>query len=111
MRIRILLSFVITLMLSSCVSQKKYDDMYALWVYTDSQYQLLRAKNNIGDKRITSLLAEISRLRKDSAYIDSVCRLNLNEGDAERARLEAERKKLRAELATQASRLKLSASK
>jgi chemotaxis protein MotB len=111
MRTRILFILAITLVLSSCVSQKKYDDMYALWVYTDSQYQLLKAKNGIGDKRAALLLSEIERLRKDSAYIDSVCRLNLSESDAERARLEAERRKLRTELASQASRLKLSASK
>lgn len=110
-RISVLISFAIFLVLSSCVSQRKYDDMYALWVYTDSQYQLLKAKNNIGDKRIASLFAEIDRLRRDSAFIDSVCRLNMNAGDAERARLEAERKKLRDELSNQASRLKLSAGK
>lgn len=111
MRFKILLSLTVILVLSSCVSQRKYDDMYALWVYTDSQYQLLKAKNHIGDKRAAMLLAEIDRLRKDSAYIDSVCRLSMNENDAERARLEAERKRLRDELNSQASRLKLSAGK
>ena len=111
MRIKSFLAIAVFLVLSSCVSQRKYDDMYALWVYTDSQYQLLKAKNGIGDKRIASLLAEVDRIRRDSAYIDSVCRLNMNQSDADRARLEAERKRLREELSNQASRLKLSAGK
>lgn len=85
--------------------------MYALWVYTDGQYQLLKSKNNIGDKRAALLMAEIDRLRRDSAYIDSSCRAGLSSSDAERLRLEAERKGLRDALAAQSSKLSLSASK
>lgn len=111
MRLSLLVTLTTLLLLASCVSQRKYNDMYALWVYTDSQYQLLKAKNNIGDKRAALFMAEIERLRRDSAYIDSSCRAGLSNSDAERLRLEAERKGLRDALAAQSSKLSLSASK
>lgn len=112
MRFFSVLLFALALLLfASCVSQRKYNDMYALWVYTDSEYQLLKSKNNIGDKRIAQLMNEVDRIRRDSAYIDSVCRSSMNTSDAEKQRLEAERKRLRDALATQSSKLNLSAAK
>lgn len=107
-----LLALVLTmLLLGACVSKKKYNDMYALWVYTDSEYQLHKNKNNFADKRIAWLLAEVDRIRRDSAYIDSVCRANLNANDIDKMRSEAEKKRLREELTAQSSKLKLSANK
>lgn len=111
MQIKIILSCLAMLTLVSCVSKRKYSDMYALWVYTDSQYQLLKGKNSNCDKRIYALLSEVDRIRRDSAYIDSVCRSGMNKSDADKARLEAERKRLREELTAQSSKLTLSASK
>ncbi len=111
MRIKIIITCLAIFTLASCVSKRKYNDMYALWVYTDSQYQLIKGKNNISDKRIYALLAEVDRIRRDSAYIDSVCRSSMNKSDADKARLEAERKRLRDELTAQSSKLTLSASK
>lgn len=111
MRIKTIIACLAFFTLASCVSKRKYNDMYALWVYTDSQYQLIKGKNNISDKRIYALLAEVDRIRRDSAYIDSVCRSGMNKSDAEKARLEAERKRLRDELTAQSSKLTLSASK
>ncbi len=111
MRIKTLLVLFVIITISSCVSTRKYNDMYALWVYTDSQYQLIKGKNNINDKRIYALLAEVDRIRKDSAYIDSVCRASLNTSGYEKARLEAERKRLREEIKTQTNKLSLSAGK
>ncbi|MCU0423686.1 MAG: OmpA family protein [Bacteroidia bacterium] len=108
---RILLLLTILIGFSSCVSKRKYDDMYALWVYTDSEYRLLKNKNQQHDNRLQYLLGVIDRLKRDSAFIDSVCRASLNSSDAEKVRLEAERKRLKDELLSQAGKLKLSANK
>lgn len=102
-----LLYVIVILLLSSCVSQRKYNDMYALWVYTDSQYQLLKQRNTVNNnkgKNCDVCLEEVARLRKDSAYIDSMFHayMALNEG---------EKAKLKLELQNQASSLKLSAAK
>jgi chemotaxis protein MotB len=44
--------------------------MYALWIYTDGEYQLLKQRKAI-DLKNANTLREIERLRKDSSFIDS----------------------------------------
>jgi hypothetical protein len=105
MRFKHLLILLAIALLTSCVSQRKYNDMYALWVYTDSQYQLLRSTTNqLKAKNCDAFVAEIERLRKDSITADSLYRsyMALNERD---------KASLRAELQNQSSRLTLSAAK
>lgn len=102
-----LLYLLFIVLLSSCVSQRKYNDMYALWVYTDSQYQLLKQRNTIignSGKNCNTCLDEVARLRKDSAYIDSMFHAYMDMNESEKS-------KLKLELQNQASNLKLSAAK
>lgn len=104
MRIKLLFSLFILALLSSCVSQRKYNDMYALWVYTDGEYQLLRQKIAAGNKNCNVWMDEVIRLRKDSAYIDSMFHAYMDMSEKDKA-------KLKLELQSQASSLKLSAAK
>lgn len=104
MRIKLLFSLSILALLSSCVSQRKYNDMYALWVYTDGEYQLLRQKIASGNKNCNVWMDEVIRLRKDSAYIDSMFHAYMDLSEKDKA-------KLKLELQNQASSLKLSAAK
>lgn len=104
MRFRYLLIFVVVALLTSCVSQRKYNDMYALWVYTDSQYQLLREQNLIKTRNCDNLFYEVMRLRRDSVSADSLFRTYS-------AMSEKDKANLRLELQSQSSRLKLSAAK
>lgn len=104
MRIKLLFSLFILALLSSCVSQRKYNDMYALWVYTDGEYQLLRQKIAAGNKNCNVWMDEVIRLRKDSAYIDSMFHAYMDMSEKDKA-------KLKLELQNQASSLKLSAAK
>jgi chemotaxis protein MotB len=78
--------------------------MYALWVYTDSQYQLLRQQNHIRSVNCDKLAAEVVRLRKDSAAADSIFR-------SYTLLTEKDKASLRQELQSQSSRLTLSAAK
>jgi chemotaxis protein MotB len=104
MRFRHLLIIIAIAFLSSCVSQRKYNDMYALWVYSDSQYQLLKQNNMIKAKNCDALFYEIVRLRKDSVAADSMFR-------SYSAMNEKDKANLRLELQSQSSRLTLSAAK
>ncbi len=104
MRFKHLLIFIAVAMLASCVSQRKYNDMYALWVYTDSQYQMLRSQNNLKARNCDHLAFEIIRLRNDSAIADSIYKSYM-------AMSEKDKATLRAELQNQSSRLTLSAAK
>lgn len=72
MRSKYLLLFLLFLFITSCVSQKKYNDMYALWVYADSQYQLMKQRIVVDDKNWKLLLKDIERLRRDSLTLDSL---------------------------------------
>jgi chemotaxis protein MotB len=102
MRANSLFALFVIVFLSSCVSQKKYNDMYALWVYADDQYQILKyqkSKNNC-----KPFEEEIIRLKKDSSYLDSMFRAYMDAS-------EKDRNKLKQELQTQSSRLILSAAK
>jgi chemotaxis protein MotB len=91
-------------LLTSCVSQRKYNDMYALWVYTDSEYQLLREQNLIKAKNCDELFHTIIRMRQDSISADSIFK-------AYTAMSEKDKANLRQELQSQSSRLTLSAAK
>jgi chemotaxis protein MotB len=106
MRFKHLLLFIAVALLASCVSQRKYNDMYALWVYTDSQYQMLKSQNNLKARmnNCKEFEAEILRLRKDSTVADSVFKMYM-------ALTEKDKASLRAELQNQSSRLTLSAAK
>src|SRR6476660_4757501 len=104
MRIKHLLIFLAIALLSSCVSQRKYNDMYALWVYSDSQYRLIKESNAIKARNCDHLFWEIVRLRKDSLSADSMYK-------AYTAMSEKDKAKMQAELSTQTSRLTLSAAK
>ncbi len=99
-------SFILLVcLLASCVSQRQYNDMYALWVYTDSQYQLLKKQAHLNSKNnCNTYIEEIVRLRKDSANIDSLYHVYMDMSEKDKARLKLE-------LQSQASRLKLSAAK
>jgi len=46
--------------------------MYALWVYADSQYQLMKQRIVVDDKNWKLLLKDIERLRRDSLTLDSL---------------------------------------
>lgn len=104
MRLKNLLLFSAIIFLASCVSQRKYNDVYALWVYADSQYQLNKQTNIIKSRNCDALFYEIIRLRQDSLIADSIYKsyIAMNEND---------KAKLRTELQTQSSRLTLSAAK
>lgn len=103
--------FALLLLLGSCVSQRKYNDMYALWVYADGQYREIKNQNRVNDNTLQMLRAEIARLRKDSAYIDSVCQQYMNASEADRKKLKLELQAQAAQLQLQSSRLTLSAAK
>ena len=60
MKLRNLLALSILIVLSSCVSKRKYNDTYALWVYTDSQYQLLKYKISNENKMMAILYFVLS---------------------------------------------------
>lgn len=102
-RILFLLS-VILLFGSSCVTKRKYNDMHALWVYTDYQYQMLKQQVSREKRDLRWLQDEISRLRRDSVTMDSIFRANMSMSESDKA-------KLQKELMSQSSSLKLSASK
>lgn len=105
MRFKHLLTFLAIALLTSCVSQRKYNDMYALWVYTDSQYQMLKSQNILKSRNnCDNFIAEIDRLRKDSAAADSMYKSYVSLTEKDKANL-------RAELQNQSSRLTLSAAK
>lgn len=104
MKLKYLLIFTIAILLGSCVSQRKYNDVYALWVYADSQYQLLKQNNIIKSRNCDYLFYEIIRLRKDSLAADSIYKNYI-------AMSEKDKANLRTELQTQSSRLTLSAAK
>lgn len=78
--------------------------MYALWVYTDSQYQMLKSQNGLKARNCKDFELEIVRLRKDSLAADSVFRMYM-------AMTEKDKATLRVELQNQSSRLSLSAAK
>jgi chemotaxis protein MotB len=113
-----LLSIVIALLCASCVSQKKYNDMYALWVFADSQYQLHKQKDDICKKNLILLWDELLRLRRDSAFIDSSFHAYMQMSESDRAKLKANITSLNTNIVSlntqiqnQASRLSLSAAK
>ena len=104
MRIKHLLIFFAVALLSSCVSQRKYNDMYALWVYSDSQYRMIKESNAIKARNCDHLYREIVRLRRDSLTADSMYK-------AYAALNEKDKAKMQAELSTQSTSLTLSAAK
>lgn len=104
MRRNTILTLVSIALLASCVSQRKYNDMYALWVYTDSQYQMAKSLNQLKARNCDELFREIMRLRTDSATADSTFKAYM-------AMSEKDKANLRAELQSQSSRLTLSAAK
>jgi chemotaxis protein MotB len=104
MRFKNLLILIAISLLASCVSQRKYNDMYALWVYTDSQYQMLKSQNRLNTRNCKDFEEEIVRLRKDSLAADSVFKMYM-------AMTEKDKANLRVELQNQSSRLTLSAVK
>jgi chemotaxis protein MotB len=97
--------------LCSCVSQRKYNDVYALWVYTNSEYQLLKQGATVNNKYTSFLEKEIERLRRDSAFIDSSFHAYMNLNEKDKAKMKANLDALSLELQKQASRIKLSAKK
>lgn len=111
MRIKFIVLFSLLLLLGSCVSQKKYNDMYALWVYADGQYQLQKQRTSVNDKNWKLLLIEIERLRKDSGFIDSSYHSFMNFAEAEKSNLKENISSLNIQLTTSSTRLKLSAEK
>ncbi len=111
MRIKFIVLFSLLLLLGSCVSQKKYNDMYALWVYADGQYQLQKQRTSVNDKNWKLLLIEIERLRKDSGFIDSSYHSFMNFAEAEKSKLKENISSLNIQLTTSSTRLKLSAEK
>jgi chemotaxis protein MotB len=104
MRLKHLLILLAIATLSSCVSQRKYNDMYALWVYSDSQYRMIKESNAIKARNCDHLYLEIVRLKKDSATADSMYRAYTSMNEKDKA-------KMQAEIKTQSSRLSLSAAK
>jgi chemotaxis protein MotB len=118
MRLKTLLLLSIVLIVGSCVSQKKYNDMYALWVYADSQYQLIKQTQTINTKNwrilaieLDSARKEILRLRADSAFLDSSFSAYKVLCEQDRDKLKMNLTKLSSELENKASSLKLSAQK
>lgn len=104
MKLRNLLALFILIALSSCVSKRKYNDTYALWVYTDSQYQLLKYKISNENKNCNWLYSEVVRLKRDSVRLDSVFRAYMLFAQGDKA-------KLVSEIKSQESHLRLSAAK
>jgi chemotaxis protein MotB len=104
MRLKHLLIFLSITLLTSCVSQRRYNDMYALWVYSDSQYRMIKESNAIKARNCDNLYMEIVRLKKDSATADSMYKAYISMNEKDKA-------KMQAEIKTQSSRLSLSASK
>lgn len=105
MKFRLLSLLAILLLFgSSCVSKRTYNDMHALWVYTDYQYQLLKQQVSREKRDCNWLRDEIQRLKQDSAAMDSMYRANLMMSEKDKA-------KLQTELISQSSSLKLSARK
>jgi chemotaxis protein MotB len=104
MRYKYLLIVFAFAILSSCVSQRKYNDMYALWVYTDSQYQMAKNLNMLKARNCDHLFLEIVRLRRDSTTADSLYKSYMSLSEKDKA-------KMQAEIRVQSSRLTLSAVK
>jgi len=104
MKPKYLLSLLVITLLASCVSQRKYNDVYALWVYTDSQYQMIKQSNIIKAKNCDGLFQDIVRLRKDSASLDSIYQSYISLSEKDKANLKKE-------LQSQSSRLSLSSQK
>jgi chemotaxis protein MotB len=81
MKYRLLIPILALTLFSSCVSQRKYNDMYALWVLADGQYQLMKQQIAANNKNCNQLVLdanvlrqEVIRLKRDSVVIDSVFR-------------------------------------
>ncbi len=92
--------------------------MYALWIYSDGQYQLMKQRFTIDDKNWKILLKEIDRLKKDSSFIDSsfhsykiLCELEREKLRLSIANLNSDISNLNVKLDSNAKRLKLSAQK
>ncbi|MFI5221486.1 MAG: flagellar motor protein MotB [Bacteroidia bacterium] len=98
-------------LLTSCVSQKKYNDMYALWVYTDGQYQILKQRPPVEGKNWKILQKEIERLRKDSANLDSTYQVYIIWCANEKSKLQANISGLAKQVDIKNVSLKLSAEK
>ncbi len=118
MRSKIILIFSLIIFFGSCVSQKKYNDMYALWVYSDGEYQLMKKRFALDDKNWKILLKEIARLKKDSTFMDSsfrsfkiLCELDREKLKLSIASLNSDITGLNIKLDSNARRLKLSAQK
>lgn len=118
MRFKLIISFSFLLLLNACVSQKKYNDMYALWVYADGQYQLIKQTQSINNKNWKILTAEIDtlrkiivRLQKDSAFIDSSCQAYMDMSEKDKQKLKSNLTELHTELEAKVTNLKLSAKK
>jgi len=84
--------------------------MYALWVYTDGEYQLLKQRKAIEAKN-SNTLREIARLRKDSSYIDSSFHSFKILCELESGKLKQNITSLTFKLDSNSTRLKLSAQK
>lgn len=111
MKFRLIIAAFALFMLSSCVSQRKYNDMYALWVYADGQYQLMKQQAASNNKNCSQLVLDVNllrqellRLKKDSAFMDSAYKSYVDSNEKDKA-------KLTLELQSQSSRLSLSAAK
>ncbi len=110
MRLKSFFIFSLIILLGSCVSQRKYNQMYALWLYTDGEYQLLKQRRVIEGKN-ANYLNEIIRLRKDSARIDSSFHSFRILCEFERGKLKQNITDLNFKLDSNSTRLKLSAQK
>ena len=110
MRFKIIYIFSLVILIGSCVSQRKYNQMYALWVYTDGEYQLLKQRKAIEAKN-SNILREIARLRKDSSYIDSSFHSFKILCELESGKLKQNITSLTFKLDSNSTRLKLSAQK
>ena len=95
MRSKVILIFSLIILLGACVSQKKYNDMYALWVYSDSQYQLMKQRFAQDDKNWKLLVKEIDRLKKDSIFLESSLHFTDSSFKAYKVICEIDREKLR----------------
>jgi chemotaxis protein MotB len=90
MKLRNLFVLTLLIFLSSCVSKRKYNDTYALWVYTDSQFQMLKYKISNEKKNCEWMYKEVIRLKKDSVKLDSVFRAYIAASQTDKAKLVSE---------------------
>lgn len=107
------LVFALMIVLGSCVSKRTYNDTYALWVYTDSQYQMLKYK--IANERkecessrkdVAELSKVIARMKVDSAWTDSVFKVYRNASATDKAKLESEIHSKESEVSMSAAKIK-----